>query len=48
MQQSQRLVIVFVTDDHHREGLGLLHRLRNRMTMVRAWLRLDSGYIEWN
>lgn len=46
--QQPPVHLYVVTNDHHRDGPGLLHRLANLATMIKARLRLDSGYIEWN
>lgn len=48
MQQLRARQFHVVTNDHSEDGPGLLHRLANAWTMVRARLGLDSGYITWN
>lgn len=52
MQQPRAYQVLYdfgtVTDDHGEDGPGLLRRLANLVTMVRARLHRDSGHIQWN
>lgn len=46
--QQPRAHLHLVTNDHQEHGPGLLRRLVNWLTMAKARLHLDSGYISWS